>query len=236
MTKGGIVDLESRLSLMSIFWDTKWWCEAKEKQISEATGAKSQGVKPLEEELSEEQKSNEKPQKREPNSEDRKEENNGWTLQWRSINRVIGEIVSTIYNIDIFYYMPLLKTRQLRYIIWTRIVYGNNSIGIYRIRCITNFKALPPLKTLDCDIQHGPNNSITIQLNEASRLLCWNCHIASLKGCHVLIYRLWYNVAKPLHRYNMLYCHIASAVSEPLHRKLCTPSLKKWLTKTAIAI
>lgn len=30
--------------------------------------------------------------------------------QWRSINRVIGEIISVIYNIGVFYYIPLHKT------------------------------------------------------------------------------------------------------------------------------
>jgi len=33
---------------MTIFWDTKYQCEAKEKQICEVTGARSQEGKPLE--------------------------------------------------------------------------------------------------------------------------------------------------------------------------------------------
>ena len=97
----------------------------------------------------------------------------------------------------------------------------------YRIHCIANFKALPPLKTPDCDIQHGPDSSITIRLNETSCPLYRNYHIASLKGCHIQIRRLRYNVAGPLHLYNMLYCYIASTIPEPSHKRLCTPSLKE---------
>ena len=98
------------------------WSNRSKKPRREAIG------KILEEDLSEERKSKEKPQKREPNSKDWKEENNEGALRQRSINKVIGEIVSTMYNINVFYYMSLLKSRRLRYIIQPWIVYGNNAI------------------------------------------------------------------------------------------------------------